>query len=155
MVLGGGRGTRLQPLSYLRAKAAVPINGEALVHRVMRGLAASGIRNQVLNLHHHPASITSVVGDGSDLGVRVRYSCNEACFVRASVLLGRKTIGTATDSIDRAGSGKLRIRLTEAGRYSRRGPGRALSRCCARRPVPYQRPEARDRGGDALRISDE
>jgi Domain of unknown function (DUF4394) len=52
--------------------------------------------------------------------LRVRYSCNEACFVRASVRLRGKTVGTATDSIDRAGTGKLRIRLKAAGRTARR-----------------------------------
>ena len=74
LLLTAGLGTRLQPLTYLRAKAAVPINGEPLVHRVIRWLAAAGIRDLVLNLHHRPASITSQLGDGSDLGVRVRYS---------------------------------------------------------------------------------
>ena len=47
--------------------------------------------------------------------LRVRFSCDEACFVRASVRLGGKTVGTATDSIGRAGTGKLRIRLNGGG----------------------------------------
>jgi mannose-1-phosphate guanylyltransferase len=33
-----------------------------------------GVRDAVLNLHHLPESITAVTGDGSDLGLRVRYS---------------------------------------------------------------------------------
>ena len=74
LVLTAGFGTRLLPLTSVRAKAAVPINGEALVRRVLRGLATAGIRDIVLNLHYRPASIAALVGDGSDLGVRVRYS---------------------------------------------------------------------------------
>ena len=74
LLLTAGLGTRLQPLTYVRAKAAVPINGEPLVRRVIRVLAAAGVRDLVLNLHHRPASIARVVGDGGDLGVRVRYS---------------------------------------------------------------------------------
>lgn len=74
LVLTAGLGTRLEPLTYVRAKAAVPVNGETLARRVIRWLASFGIRNFVLNLHHLPASITASVGDGSDLGVRVRYS---------------------------------------------------------------------------------
>lgn len=74
LVLTAGFGTRLLPLTSVRAKAAVPINGEALVRRVLRGLATAGIRDVVLNLHYRPASIAALVGDGSDLGVRVRYS---------------------------------------------------------------------------------
>jgi NDP-sugar pyrophosphorylase family protein len=74
LLLTAGLGTRLQPLTFLRAKAAVPINGEPLAIRVLRTLARAGIRDCVLNLHHRPASITSLVGDGSDLGLRTRYS---------------------------------------------------------------------------------
>ncbi len=74
LLLTAGLGTRLHPLTYIRAKAAVPINGEALVRRVIRGLEATGIRDLVLNLHHRPASIAALVGDGGDLGVSVRYS---------------------------------------------------------------------------------
>lgn len=74
LVLTAGLGTRLRPLTYVRAKAAVPVNGEPLVRRVVAWLAHHGIRDQVLNLHHKPETIAAVVGDGTDLGVRVRYS---------------------------------------------------------------------------------
>lgn len=74
LVLTAGLGTRLRPLTYLRAKGAVPVNGEALVCRVARWLARSGVTRQVFNLHHHPASIASAVGDGESLGIEVRYS---------------------------------------------------------------------------------
>ena len=59
LVLTAGLGTRLRPLTYVRAKAAVPVNGEPLARRVLRWLARSGIREHVLNLHHHPASIAA------------------------------------------------------------------------------------------------
>lgn len=74
LVLTAGLGTRLEPLTYVRAKAAVPVNGETLARRVIRWLTSFGIRDFVLNLHHLPASITASVGDGADLGARVRYS---------------------------------------------------------------------------------
>ena len=74
LVLTAGLGTRLRPLTYIRAKAAVPVNGEPLVRRVVRWLVSHGITDQVLNLHHHPTSIAACIGDGSDLGACVRYS---------------------------------------------------------------------------------
>lgn len=74
LVLTAGLGTRLRPLTDVRAKAAVPVNGEPLARRIVRWLATGGIHDQILNLHHRPESITAVIGDGSDLGVRVRYS---------------------------------------------------------------------------------
>lgn len=74
LVLTAGLGTRLRPLTRIRAKAAVPVNGEPLVLRVARWLAAAGICDHVYNLHHHPESIAACLGDGTALGVRVRYS---------------------------------------------------------------------------------
>jgi NDP-sugar pyrophosphorylase family protein len=74
LVLTAGLGTRLEPLTYVRAKAAVPVNGDTLARRVIRWLTSFGIHDFVLNLHHLPASITASVGDGSDLHARVRYS---------------------------------------------------------------------------------
>ena len=74
LVLTAGLGTRLRPLTDVRAKAAVPVNGEPLARRVARWLAASGIRDQVYNLHHQPSTITACLGDGTGLGIRVRYS---------------------------------------------------------------------------------
>jgi len=74
LVLTAGLGTRLRPLTYLRAKAAVPVNGETLARRAVAWLASHGVTDLVLNLHHHPHTIAASVGDGSDLGARVRYS---------------------------------------------------------------------------------
>ena len=74
LVLTAGLGTRLRPLTDVRAKAAVPVNGEPLARRVARWLAANAFEDQVYNLHHHPASVTACLGDGSDLGIRIRYS---------------------------------------------------------------------------------
>jgi NDP-sugar pyrophosphorylase family protein len=74
LILTAGLGTRLRPLTDVRAKAAVPVNGEALVRRIIRWLGSHGVHDLVLNLHHRPATIAAVVGDGADLGARVRYS---------------------------------------------------------------------------------
>jgi mannose-1-phosphate guanylyltransferase len=74
LVLTAGLATRLQPLSSVRAKAALPVAGEALVSRILRWLHAAGVRRAVLNLHHRADSITRIVGDGSRFGMSVRYS---------------------------------------------------------------------------------
>jgi NDP-sugar pyrophosphorylase family protein len=74
LVLTAGFGTRLDPLTRLVAKPAVPIAGQPLVERVLRWLAREGIRDVVLNLHYKPETIAAVVGDGTHLGLRVRYS---------------------------------------------------------------------------------
>ena len=74
LVLTAGRGTRLAPLSDVRAKPAVPVAGTPLVARILRWLVAQGVQSAVLNLHHRPETVTRCVGHGTDLGIRVRYS---------------------------------------------------------------------------------
>ena len=74
LVLTAGLATRLRPLSFARAKAAMPIAGTAIVVRILRWLREAGIQRVVLNLHHRPESVTSIVGDGSQFGLEVRYS---------------------------------------------------------------------------------
>jgi NDP-sugar pyrophosphorylase family protein len=74
LVLTAGLATRLRPLSFVRAKAALPIGDRAIVQRILQWLAGHGVDNAVLNLHHLPHTITRIVGDGASEGLRVRYS---------------------------------------------------------------------------------
>ena len=74
LVLTAGIGTRLRPLTEVRAKPAIPVAGEPMIRRITRWLAGHGVPDIVLNLHHRPETISGVVGDGSDLAARVRYS---------------------------------------------------------------------------------
>jgi NDP-sugar pyrophosphorylase family protein len=74
LVLTAGLGTRLQPLTLARAKAAAPVDGEPLAVRTIRWLVSHSVSDLVLNLHHKPETITAAIGDGGDLGARVRYS---------------------------------------------------------------------------------
>jgi adenylate cyclase class IV len=74
LVLTAGLATRLQPLSLVRAKAALPVAGQPLVVRILRWLRTNGITDVVLNLHHAPETLTRILGDGRTFGLRVRYS---------------------------------------------------------------------------------
>ena len=74
LVLTAGLATRLRPLSFVRAKAALPVAGTPLIHRILRPLSSAGVQDVVLNLHYLPHTLTSLLGDGSALGMRIRYS---------------------------------------------------------------------------------
>lgn len=74
LVLAAGLGLRLRPLTYCRAKPAVPVAGVPLIRRILAWLQRSGVADVVLNLHHLPETLTALVGDGADLGLAVRYS---------------------------------------------------------------------------------
>jgi mannose-1-phosphate guanylyltransferase len=74
LVLTAGLGTRLRPLTADRAKPALPVAGPTLVERILDGLSRQGILHVVLNLHYRPETIAAIVGDGSGMGLNVRYS---------------------------------------------------------------------------------
>ena len=84
LILTAGLGTRLRPLTDVRAKPAIPVAGEPLVRRIARWLAAGGVTDIVLNLHHRPETIAATMGDGSDLGARVRYSWEQPAVLGAA-----------------------------------------------------------------------
>jgi NDP-sugar pyrophosphorylase family protein len=74
LVLTAGLGTRLQPLTAVRAKPAIPVAGEPMIRRIAAWLVSQGVDDLVMNLHHRPETLTAALGDGRDLGARVRYS---------------------------------------------------------------------------------
>jgi mannose-1-phosphate guanylyltransferase len=74
LILCAGLGTRLQPLTTVRAKPAIPVAGTPMIRRIVSWLAGKGVDDLVVNLHHLPHTLTACLGDGGDLGARVRYS---------------------------------------------------------------------------------
>lgn len=74
LLLSAGLGTRLDPLTRLVAKAATPLGDRTLIEHVLEWLHRQGGRDVVVNLHHLPATLTSVLGDGRHLDLTVRYS---------------------------------------------------------------------------------
>ena len=74
LVLAAGLGTRLDPLTRLTAKAAVPLAGKTLLERSIDQLRRQGVTDVVINLHHRPETVTAILGDGTRAGLRIRYS---------------------------------------------------------------------------------
>jgi len=77
MLLCAGFGTRLGELTDDRPKPALPVCDMPIVSFGVARLVAHGIRDIVINLHHHGASIEEQLGDGSHLGARIVYSREE------------------------------------------------------------------------------
>ena len=74
MILAAGRSTRLGTLGSQRPKPLVPICGYPAISFGLARCARAGLRDVVINLHHHADQIRSAIGDGSAFGVSVRYS---------------------------------------------------------------------------------
>ncbi len=74
MILAAGRGERLRPLTERVPKPMLVVGGEPLIVHQVRWLRRAGIREVVVNLHHLGNQIERALGNGDDLGVRIRYS---------------------------------------------------------------------------------
>lgn len=74
LLLAGGHGTRLSPLTDDRPKPMVEIGGEPAVAHALRWLRQQGVTEVAINLHAHPEVLRRFVGDGSRFGVGVTYS---------------------------------------------------------------------------------
>lgn len=77
MILAAGFGTRLGELTALRPKPMLEICGTPLVRWSARWLAHHGVREVAVNLHHLGEQIRDNLGDGSELGLDIRYSEEE------------------------------------------------------------------------------
>ena len=74
MVLAAGQGTRLRPLTDTQPKALVPVGGRPMIEYCLLLLRHYGIRDIVINLHHHGEEIENRLADGRRLGLQISYS---------------------------------------------------------------------------------
>jgi mannose-1-phosphate guanylyltransferase len=77
MILAAGRSTRLGALGAVKPKPLVPICGYPAIAFGLAACARAGLRDVVINLHHHAEQIRAAVGSGKAFGVRVQYSMEE------------------------------------------------------------------------------
>ncbi len=73
LILAGGEGTRLRPLTVYTPKPVVPIVNRPFLHYQIELLKRAGIKDITLALGYQPNKIEDLFGDGQDLGVRIRY----------------------------------------------------------------------------------
>ncbi len=74
VVLVGGRGTRLRPLTLTTPKQMLPVAGRPMIERVVAQLAGHGVDEVVLSLGYRPDAFVAAYPDGLCAGVPVRYA---------------------------------------------------------------------------------
>lgn len=95
LILSGGRGTRLRPITYTSAKQLVPVANKPILFYGIEALAASGLRELGIVVGDTRQEIIDAVGDGARFGVRVTYIQQEAPLGLAhAVLIAEPYLGT-------------------------------------------------------------
>lgn len=77
VVMAGGKGTRLHPLTIETPKPMLHVGDQPLMERIIRQLSETGIRQVSVTTHHLAEKITEHFGDGSQFGVNLNYVAEE------------------------------------------------------------------------------
>jgi glucose-1-phosphate thymidylyltransferase len=73
LILSGGRGTRLRPITFTSAKQLVPVANKPILFYGIEALVVSGVRDIGIVVGDTRREIEDAVGDGGQFGARVRY----------------------------------------------------------------------------------
>ena len=84
LILAGGKGTRLRPLTVYTPKPIVPVLNRPLLQYQIEILARTGITDITLSLSYQPNKIEDLLGDGSDLSIQAAGYA----FIRAAKEVG-------------------------------------------------------------------
>ena len=86
LILAGGKGERLRPLTDTRAKPMAEVNGKPIMWHQVSKLKAAGITDVVVLCGYKWETIRDYFGDGSKFGVRMHYSKEETPLGRGGAL---------------------------------------------------------------------
>ena len=78
VVMAGGEGSRLRPLTSGVPKPLVPVVGKPVMEHILRLLRKHGITDVVVTLQYLGSAIRDYFGDGSDFGVDITYVVEDA-----------------------------------------------------------------------------
>ncbi len=116
IILAGGRGSRLQPLTKDLPKPLVPIIDKPVIEHIVELLCQSNIRDIGITLGYMADKIIAYLGDGSKYGARIRYFVEqEPLGTAGSVKQAVKYL--ADDFLVIAGDSYTNINLKEALAY--------------------------------------
>ena len=130
VVMAGGEGTRLRPLTSNQPKPMVPIVGKPCMEHIVELLKKHGFDDIVVTLAFMPQAIRGYFGAGESHGVSIRYSVEESPMGTAG------SVKLAEGALDVSGSGGIVLDQQDARAHPEQStPGARASGRCGRPPV--------------------
>ncbi len=118
IIMAGGEGTRLRPLTCIRAKPMVPVINKPAIEHSIKLLKSYGITDITLSIYTLPENFQNYFGDGSELGVSISYSVEEIPLGNAGGV--KKALGdTEETSIILSGDGIIDFNISEILKFHR------------------------------------
>ncbi|MGB9876317.1 MAG: sugar phosphate nucleotidyltransferase [bacterium] len=77
IIMAGGEGTRLRPLTVHRPKPLVPVGGKPIMVHIIELLKRHNFRDAIATVHYLADEIEGYFGDGEDFGFSLRYSVED------------------------------------------------------------------------------
>ncbi len=151
LILSGGRGTRLRPITFTSAKQLVPVANKPILYYGIEALAASGIHDIGIVVGDTRQEIKDAVGDGGRFGVSVTYIEQEAPLGLAHAVLISEPFLGAEPFCMYLGDNLIRERLEPlVARFREEKPNCQI--LLARVPNPDQFGVAELRDGQVIRL---
>src|SRR5438876_3724960 len=118
VVMAGGEGSRLRPLTSRQPKPLVPVVGRPIMEHILLHLRRHQMRDVIATVQYLGASIRNYFGDGSEQGVALTYSVEDSPLGTAgSVMLARQQLSETFVVI--SGDSLTDIDLGAAARFHR------------------------------------
>jgi mannose-1-phosphate guanylyltransferase/phosphomannomutase len=118
VVMAGGEGTRLRPLTSNQPKPMVPIVGKPCMEHILELLKQHGLEDVIVTVAFMPQAIRSYFGSGDSLGMSIEYSVEESPLGTAG------SVRLASDRLDEtflviSGDALCDVDLTDLIRFHR------------------------------------
>mgnify|MGYP001416115844 CR=1 FL=1 len=86
LIMAGGLGKRLRPLTDTIPKPLLPIRGEPIIKSIIRNIESSGMKKVFISIKYLGDQIKDYLGDGSDYGIDINYLEEEKALGTAGCL---------------------------------------------------------------------